>query len=149
MGDIAEVVATPEDLEGLFDYVADVRSMSLGATEELMAARQQAIELFTSNPTVLQLLQQEGWTPKIKEIISANLEDFGLKDSDRFFEKFHNANPAAGQAGIAPEGVGPAGGFEPAQQAGGLPANPQAVPGAGVPEQMAGSGPVPQPGNLS
>lgn len=88
MGDVAEVSILPSDLEGTFDYIPDVKSMGLSATEELMQARQKAIEMFTSNPTVLTLLQQEGYRPKLKEILSANFEDFGLNDSERFFEKY-------------------------------------------------------------
>lgn len=86
-GDIADISVVPDDLDGNYDYIADVRSMSVGAEEELMQGRQNALMTLTGNPIVLQLLQGEGYRPKIKELLSQSFEDLGLKDSDRFFEK--------------------------------------------------------------
>lgn len=135
MGDVAEITVVPEDLQGTYDYIADVRSMAASQTDELMQARQKALELFTANPVVLQLLQQEGYKPKIKEIISSNLEDFGLSDAERFFEKNDQIGPA--QAGIRP-----AGGVGQPVDVNGLPAAPQAVPNPSPVQQVAGPSPV-------
>jgi hypothetical protein len=95
-GDIADIYAVPEDLDGSYDYIADVRSMAVGAEQELMQGRQNAITTLTANPIVLQLLQGEGYRPKIKELLSQSFEDLGLKDSDRFFEKLPQQAPVPG-----------------------------------------------------
>lgn len=128
--DSAEVSIVPKDLEGTYDYIPDVKSMSLGSGEELAQARQQAIQLFTANPTVLQLMQQEGYRPNVKELLRSTLEELGLRDADRFFTKIENEPKAAAQAN---------GGLAPNSQIGGLPGAPQAAPQGGVPEQVGGA----------
>lgn len=130
MGDSAELSIVPQDLDGTYDYIPDVKSMALGASEELMQGRQRAVELFTSNPNVIQMLAQEGFKPKIKEILRSNLEDFGLKDAERYFEKLDES--------VIP-GAGAAGGFTPPVPTAGIP-TPQGDPGGGIPQQMAGPG---------
>lgn len=129
--DSAEMSIVPEDLEGTYDYIADVKSMASGASEELMQARQKAIELLLGNQNVVQLLGAEGFKPNVKELIKNSLEDLGLKDADRYFEK------------IETQGIPPtAGGIQPNPQVPGLPGVPQTTPPIGIPEQMA------QPGGL-
>lgn len=93
MGDVAKVYVTPEDLEGVYDYIPDVKSMGAGAEAELIQGRQNAVNILTTNEIVLQLLAQEGFRPKIKELLSSNLEDLGLKDAERFFEKLQPMQP--------------------------------------------------------
>lgn len=132
-GDYADVSIVPADLEGTFDYVPDVKSMAMGAGDELIKARQAAIDRLTTNPVVLQLLAQEGWQPKIKELLQSDFEDTGLTDASRFFEKAANAQGTTGQMG------GPV----PNSQGPGLSAVPQANPTGGLPNQMAGSGQLP------
>lgn len=127
-GEIADVSVVPADLEGTFDYIPDVKSMSSGATQELLKARGNAIQTLTTNPVVLQLLQQEGYTPKIKDLIQAQFEDTGIQDAERFFEKITNAQDPTGQMG----GAG-----QPMQEPG-LPALPQANPAGGIQQPMAG-----------
>lgn len=135
-GDSADVSVIPQDLEGTYDYIADVKSMGAGAGEELMQGRAKAIQLLTSNPVVLQLLQADGYRPKVKELISADLEDWGLNDAERFFEKIDNGqnNPTAGAQ--------PTGGIPTDGGIGGLPNVPQADAGSPIPEQMAGPSPI-------
>ena len=96
-GDSAQVTLIPEDIQGTFDYIPDVRSMAAGAKADLQFARQAAIARFT-NPNVVQLLTSEGWRGKIKELMSAELEEAGLSDADRFFEKLPG-QVAGGQNG--------------------------------------------------
>ena len=126
MGDVAEVYAVPDDLNGVYDYIPDVRSMSIGAETELMQGRQNAVNVLTSNEMVLQLLAQEGFRPKIKELLSANLEDLGLKDAERFFEKLQPQGQIPGQPQVDPAQAGAQqmGGVQPPGQVPGLPPTP-------------------------
>lgn len=140
MGDGAEISLVPEDVDGFYDYVADVRSMSSGADAMLSESRQKAVELLTTNPTVLTLLQQEGVRPAIKEALVAVLEDGGLRDAERFFTQLEQSPIAGGVAGgngptqpMAIEGV-------PGQ------APPQAQ--AGFNPAMAGPAQIPQSGGI-
>ena len=119
--DYADVYVTPEDLNGVYDYIPDVKSMSAGAEAELMAGRQNAINVLTTNPNVLQLLAQEGFRPKVKELLTSNFEDLGLKDAERFFEKLQPQPQIPGQPPPDPTQAG-------APQVGGVPQS-QPVPG--------------------
>lgn len=83
---IGSLYVEPVDLMGTYDFVADVKSMALGAGEEEKAARNKAITSILSNPQTIMLLQQEEVKPKFKELFIAWLEDSGFKDADRFFE---------------------------------------------------------------
>lgn len=127
-GDYADVSVVPEDLDGTYDYIPDVKSMAMGAGNELIKARQQAIDRITSNPVVLQLLQGEGYRPKIKELLISDFEGTGLSDAARFFEKIDNTQAAAGQMG------GPG----QAMQGGGVPVVPQADASGVIQQPMAG-----------
>ena len=135
MEDTAELSIVPEDLEGTYDYVPDIKSMSSGADQELADARMRALELFTNNPNVLQLMQQEGYRPKIKELLRANLEEMGLNDAERFFEQINEQAVQQAQIAGNPQAMG---GAQPPIQEQGLPGIPQANPQGGVPQQMAG-----------
>lgn len=93
MEDSAELSLVPEDLEGNYDYIADVRSAAAGADVQLAKARTSMIGLITENQGVIQLLEKEGYDPKIKELLVASLEEGGLKDAERYFEKRETTNP--------------------------------------------------------
>lgn len=135
MGDGAQLSIVPEDLNGTFNYIPDVKSMASGADVELQKARQQALDTLISNPTVLQLLQNEGVQPQIKEILISVLEDTGLKDAERFFQQ-SQPTVAAG------------GGPQQALQSGGIPAELSAVIGAGANPSIAQSQGLPQSGQV-
>lgn len=126
-GDIADVSLVPADLEGTFDYIPDVKSMAIGAGQEVIKARQEAIGLLTTNPLVMQILAAEGWKPKLKELLQSQYEDTGITDASRFFEKIDNAQGATPQMG----GVGAP------SQVGGVPDVPQTNPTGSVPQPMA------------
>ena len=83
--DGAELSIVPKDLDGNYDYIPDIKSMSISAGQELAEARAKAIETFL-NPQVVQMLLSEGQRPKVKDLIIADLEEGGLRDSERFFE---------------------------------------------------------------
>lgn len=85
MGDAAELSLVPDDLEGTYDYIPDIKSMAVSAGEELIQARQNAIARM-ENPQTLQMLAQEGVRPVFKELYISDMEDSGLKDAERFFQ---------------------------------------------------------------
>ena len=129
-GNTAELSVVPEDLDGVYDYIPDTKSMASGADQELANARQNAIALLTTNPTVLQLLAQDGYRPNVKELLRSTFEGMGLKDAERFFTQI--------QQGTA-EGAGGTPGVEPAVSESGVPELSKAEAGGGVYNKMAGS----------
>ena len=129
MGDMADLTIIPEDLDGTFDYIPDVRSMSTGAGEEMIAARQKFMQMVLS-PQVLQLLQQQQQEPDIKAFLTSSYEDMGGRDASRFFRPITVQSPG-----------GPMG-----QQ--GVPGVPPTAPTGVSPEQMAGPTNLPQPGGV-
>jgi len=135
-GNVADIVIVPEDMSGFFDYVPDVKSMALGAGEELSLARQRAMQSFTS-PVILETLAQEGWRPKFKEIISSDLESSGLSGAERFFEKIEGGmNVQPQQGGAIARGVSASGGSPQTPQVGGVSELPSATPQTGPNQQM-------------
>lgn len=135
----AELSMVPEDLNGTYDYVPDVKSMSAGADAEMRLARKQATDLLFNNQNVVQLLQQEGVRPNAKEIIMEIFEDSGTKDASRFFTEIQNqGGPEQGQAGALQAGLDPNAGLQQAMGQPGLPAAPTPAPQGPAPQQMAG-----------
>lgn len=86
MNDEAVVRVTPDDMDGDYDYIADVKSMASGALQEQMDGRGKIMEVI-QNPQILQMLQAEGIKINTKEILTSVFEDFGLKDAERYFTK--------------------------------------------------------------
>lgn len=127
MGDEAEVILTPEDIQGTFNYIPDVKSMAAGADAELQNGRMKAIDMLVNNQNVAVQLQQEGYRVNVKDLISSSLEDLGLKDASRFFETIPTET-APEQAG------GPEQGVQAPRVPGGGPANPD---GGGVKQPLA------------
>lgn len=128
-GDIADISVTPADLEGTFDYIPDVKSMSLGAGDALRKARTDALDRVTTNPLVLQLLSQQGYSFNIKQALEDDFVGSGISDAERYFEKINTSpNPAGPLPGASPNPANP-----------GLSALPQANPAGGLPQQMAGA----------
>lgn len=133
-GEEAELYLTKDDLDGIYDYVPDVKSMAIGAGEMTQRARQQAVEL-ALNPVVQQMLERRGESLDIKELIVALLEDAGYKDAASLFgnDQPPVANgpvgpqtPQPGQTPLGPSGI-------PAVQG-----SPEAIPfgpvGGGLPQ---------------
>ena len=133
-GDSAELSIVPDDLEGTYDYIADVRSMASGATQELLDARQKALDLLLNSQSVIQYLAAEGFRPNVKELLTNTFEDLGLRDASRYFEKIETGGLPQATGGVLPNMPQP-----------GLPTAPQAPIGGAVPEQMALPGGVPNP----
>lgn len=101
--DSADIVVIPEDLEGNYDYIADVKSMAAGENEAQQEALKSAIDL-TINPQVIQLMQQQGVIPDIKELLIASYERSGLKDSERYFQ---TQDASTGPIAAAGQGLTP------------------------------------------
>lgn len=142
-GNVAELSVVPEDLNGYFDYIPDVKSMALGAGEELSLARQRAMQSFTS-PVILETLAAEGWRPKFKEIISADLESSGLNGAERFFSKIEGVPNVEGQTpgqavppgGAVARGASASAGSPGSSQVGGVPELSAATSPTGTNQQV-------------
>lgn len=131
-GQEAELVMTKDDLTGVYDYIPDVASMAAGAGETQQKGRMKAFEM-AINPQVKQMLAEQGWILKVKELLTNVLEDNGEKDAENLFEQI------GGQNGTQPGGQGAVG---PGQMGGG-------VPGVGpVPQGASALPPQPSAGGL-
>ena len=128
MGDGAELIVTPDDMEGIYDYISDVKSMAAGASEEMREGQDRAFEMLL-NPQVGQMLQLEGYRPKIKELLVSILENNGSKDSEKYFEQLPEQLPE--------EGPGSTPGNIPGGAGGGLQGGGSAVPQAPLNQGMA------------
>ena len=126
--DSADLVVTPDDMEGVYDYVSDVKSMAAGANEEMRQGQAQAFEILM-NPQVADMLQLEGFKPKIKELLVSILENNGSKDSERYFEQI-DTQAIPGQ-GVGSTPGSPQAGQQPGVQGGASPV-PQASSGQGM-----------------
>lgn len=133
-GDEADLYVTPEDLEGVYDYIPDVKSMAAGAGVMQQRAREKALEV-ALNPQVLQMLAQQGETMKIKELLVNSFEDAGYRDAESLFQPLQPQT----SPGVIPGGSTP-------PQAGGLPAG--AGPVGGVPDLSASLPGLASPGGL-
>ena len=97
-GDYAVLAVNKDDLQGTYDYIPDVKSMSIGMTEQAIAGRNQALQILL-NPNVNMQLQQEGDKIKMKELIVAILEDNGLRNANKYFEPVQQPQQPAQQLG--------------------------------------------------
>lgn len=119
--EMGHLILTPEDLQGNYDFIPDIESMSTPNDAQLIASAKQMIDLNT-NPQAIQQLAQEGYKFKLKEAMEDLFEKLGTKDADKYFEKMEDNGLTQGvaQAGNSPQGAQPTPGM------GGL---PQAIPG--------------------
>lgn len=127
-GTEAEISMVPEDLNGTFNYIPDVKSMSSGADAEMQEARREATDLLFNNTNVIQLLAQEGKKPNASEILTEIFEASGTRDASRFFSDI--------SAGGIQQGADQTAGTQPPMAQPGLPAGAAPAPQAG--QQMAG-----------
>ena len=124
-GTEAELSLVPEDMNGTFNYIPDVKSMSAGADSEMQQARREATDLLFNNQNVITLLQQEGKKPNATEILTEIFESSGTRDASRFFSDIapggvqQGPNQAAGAQPPLDQSGSPAGAappFDPSQQ---------------------------------
>lgn len=141
-GGEAEISITPDDVEGTFDYVADVSSMAAGASEEMKMSQNKMIQTIL-NPAVQQMLAAEGVKIKIKDLLISNFEQNGSKDAGRYFENIEQS-----PAGLNVQGLGQPGGIPTPNPAAGMAGTPAPVPQGNVGQEMAppiglqGQGPI-------
>lgn len=131
----ADLYITPDDMDGVYDYIPDVKSMAAGAGLELQKGRQKAMEIVL-NKQVQAMLQMEGDGIKIKQLLVTLLEDNGYRDAEGLFEPRSPAVPGAKPGAPAP-GVNANPGLQAGSPpipapvgAGGLP-GPQGLPNPG------------------
>ena len=90
---MGKLVITQQDLDGTFDFIADVESMALMSMENEKEGRKAAVTALSTNPNIQQLLAAERVKPKFKELFVAWLEDTGFKDAEKFFENIPEQLP--------------------------------------------------------
>lgn len=129
-GQLAQLLITPDDLTGLYDYVPSIKSMSLNASAEQTKNLNDAFQMMI-NPQVGVLLQQEGVKPKIKELLVAILENGNMPNASKMFEDIPKTPaPQPGQ----PMGQGmPLGQPMPQGMPQNAPQQPQGLPQGGMP----------------
>ena len=143
-GEEAELYITPDDFVGEYDYIPDVKSMAAGAGDTMMNARQKALD-YALNPEVVQMLQTQGDSINIKELLVGAFEDAGYKDAESLFEPVNNGqqiDPTTGQP--IPAGQG-ALGASPSPLGANVPQGMGAIPQA-VPNQAVNGGLPPTQG---
>jgi hypothetical protein len=95
-GDYAELSVVPDDVQGVYDYIPDVKSMSLGADVEYTQGMQKLFETLM-NPAITQLLAQEGVKINIQDLLVNLFNTYGSKDAERYFSTISQpALPAQG-----------------------------------------------------
>jgi len=132
MGEVGELIVEPKDLDGTFDYIPDVESMSLQNTED--SKKKLAMINMVINPAVQAQLQQEGMKAKLHDLLVEGFEDAGFKDAKRFFEEAPMGQMGAYGQEVQPNGLGAVGTPAGVQPAGnvpnqGIPGGTQTVPG--------------------
>lgn len=98
-GQTGSLILEPEDLSGNYDYVPDIQSMELPNEQQLLAAVRQVLEV-ALNPITTQLLAQDQYKLKTKEVLEDYFERLGMKDADKYFEKIQTEGGLSGEAGI-------------------------------------------------
>ena len=132
-GQGGNLIIEPGDLEGNYDYIPDIESMSAPSSQDIEQKLVALIGTIT-NPVILQGLAQEGKKPKFEDILIRTIEATNVvKDAESFFEDIPQP-----MGGVPVEGqINPGG--DPAA-AGGLPPE-GAMPNGGMDQ-----GPLPNPG---
>lgn len=84
-GQYATLLITPDDFDGRYDYIPDVKSMSAGNYQEQVQGRNMALQM-VMNPQIQQMLAIEGFRPKIKDLLVDTFEDSGFGNAEKLFE---------------------------------------------------------------
>ena len=108
-GEFAVLRVTPEDLEGQYDYIPDVKSMAIGTNDQLINGRNQLLTILL-NPNVTAQLQSEGDRIKVKDLIIAIAEDNGVRNAGKFFESVQTGAGQPGMGGGLPTDINQAAG---------------------------------------
>lgn len=97
-GDYGELSVVPEDIDGVYDYIPDVKSMSVGSDMEHTMGMQRLFDTIM-NPAVTQMLAQEGVKINIQDLLINLFNQYGTKDSEQYFSTVNQ--PALGTQGLA------------------------------------------------
>ena len=139
---MAELHVEPKDLEGSYDYIADVESMQPQSNDQMLAAKRAALEM-AKDPEFNQLLTAEGSKIKVQELMEDYLETLGFKDAGKYFEKLPPMQPPGmpGQLPVDPmmNGQPQPGTGLPIQRGVGRPT--ESVPGGGANQNAGMAGP--------
>lgn len=113
-GQYGKLIIEPEDLEGDYDYIPDVGSMSSSANDQQIKAKSEALQYLTGvdpktgQPTgIAAMIAQEGKKIKATDLFIDYMEDIGFKNADQYIENQPAQNPMMmggignGQEGIA------------------------------------------------
>lgn len=137
----ADLYVTKDDMDGEYDYIPDVKSMASGAGVAMQTARQKVMDTVL-RPEVQAMLQTQGESVNIKDILVSSFEDAGYRDAESLFTKSNiggAATPQPGSPGAGALGIpGMAGG--PTAQAAG--AGPIGVPNPAILQAGAGQAPT-------
>ena len=123
MGDEAELIMIPEDLEGNYDYIPDVISMAAGAQQDMITGRQQMLDT-ALNPQIQQQLAAEQKRIKIGDLLISMWDGLRL-DGERFIEDIPPPEMPMG-GGVPQEMLTPE--MNPAMMGNGQGGMPQAPP---------------------
>jgi hypothetical protein len=88
-GMFANLYITQEDMNGLFDYIPDVKSMAIGVSDEAIRGRNQALTLLL-NPAIEAKIAEAGQKVNVVELVKQILYDNGVKNADKLFEDKQN-----------------------------------------------------------
>lgn len=90
-GEYGELMLERQDMEGTYDYIPDVSTMEPPDQQQELQAKMQALAMI-KDPTTVQMLQQEGKTVKLSELIVDTLEDMGFKDAGKYVISLEEQN---------------------------------------------------------
>jgi hypothetical protein len=118
--DTGTLIIEKDDLSGTYDYIPDVGSMQLPDDAQLVAAKREAITT-ALNPTTNQLMMSQGYQIKFKELFEDFLEQVGMTDANKYFEKLPQGGLGGTNqtGGVGPQGMPGMGGLNPDQGLGG------------------------------
>lgn len=135
---VGHLVIEPEDLEGDYEYIPDVGSMTKMSPDNEIQAKSQAIQMLTGvDPKsgqpigIAAMITAEGNKVKATELFVDYMEEIGFKDADQYIESAPQQPQQPGVPGQDPLAALAGGAGNQAQGA--------ANPGNGVNQGLAGS----------
>jgi len=115
-GDFAELSVVPEDLNGTYDYVPDIKSMSVGADIEYTQGLMQMFQMMV-NQNIVGMLAQDGVKINIQDLLISLFNQYGAKNAEQYFSPINQTN--VGTDGLAPSSqIAPGQGVPPASPQG-------------------------------
>jgi len=115
-GDFAELSVVPEDLNGTYDYVPDIKSMSVGADIEYTQGLMQMFQMMV-NQNIVGMLAQDGVKINMQDLLTNLFNQLGQKNAEQYFSPINQTN--VGTDGLAPSSqIAPGQGVPPASPQG-------------------------------